>query len=42
VIRGLVIAYLIPLLLVIHVIKTGRSYIWIWVLVLLNTVGALA
>jgi hypothetical protein len=38
--------YLLPILiqvgLVVHVVKTGRNTIWIWVLVLLPGIGALA
>jgi hypothetical protein len=38
--------YILPILiqvgLVVHVIKTGRNTIWIWVLVLLPGVGSLA
>ena len=31
----------IPAALIVHCIKTGRSFIWIWVLVLLHPVGSL-
>lgn len=31
----------VPALLVVHCIKTGRNFIWIWVLVLLHPVGSL-
>jgi hypothetical protein len=42
VIRTIVLIYLVPILLIIHVIKTGRNQIWIWVLALFSSVGALA
>jgi hypothetical protein len=42
VIRTILLIYLVPILLIIHVIKTGRNMIWIWVLALFSSVGALA
>jgi len=42
VIRIILLTYLVPVLLIIHVIKTGRNTIWIWVLAMFNMVGALA
>jgi len=42
VIRGIILAYLPTLLMIIHVIKTGRNTIWIWVLAMFNVVGCLA
>lgn len=41
-ILSLVIPILIPVILIIHVIKTGRNQIWIWVLALLSLPGAIA
>ncbi len=38
----LILSYLIQALLVVHVIKTGRNFIWIWVLLLLPAAGPLA
>ncbi len=38
----LILSYLIQVLLVVHVIKTGRNFIWIWVLLLLPAAGPLA
>ena len=37
-----ILSILIQIGLVVHVIKTGRNTIWIWVLVLLPGIGALA
>lgn len=34
-------SYAIPALLIAHCIKTGRNFIWVWVLVLLHPVGSL-
>jgi hypothetical protein len=42
VLRAIFVAYVIPILLIIHVIKTGRNQIWIWVLALFGPVGAVA
>jgi hypothetical protein len=41
-ILSILIPILIPVLLIIHVIKTGRNQIWIWVLVLLPGAGPIA
>ncbi len=38
----LILSYLIQALLIVHVIKTGRNFIWIWVLLLLPVAGPLA
>src|SRR5262249_22589949 len=38
----ILLSIVIPALLVIHCIKTGRNTIWIWVLILLPGAGALA
>src|SRR5579864_1584782 len=38
----LFISLLIQVLLIVHVIKTGRNQIWIWVLALLSFPGAIA
>lgn len=37
-----IISLLIQILLIVHVIKTGRNQIWIWVLALLSLPGAIA
>ena len=31
----LILPYIIQALLIVHVIKTGRNFLWIWVLILL-------
>src|ERR1700761_4516754 len=38
----LILSILIQVILIIHVIKTGRNQIWIWVLALLSIPGAIA
>src|SRR5258708_16041146 len=38
----LILSILIQVILIIHVIKTGRNQIWIWVLALLSLPGAIA
>ena len=38
----LILSYLIQALLVVHVIKTGRNFVWIWVLLLLPVAGPIA
>src|ERR1700761_6108736 len=38
----LILSILIQVILIIHVIKTGRNQIWIWVLALLSVPGAIA
>jgi hypothetical protein len=38
----LILSYIIQALLVVHVIKTGRNFLWIWVLILLPVAGPLA
>jgi hypothetical protein len=38
----LILSYIIQALLIVHVIKTGRNQLWIWVLVLLPGVGVIA
>src|ERR1700739_4375194 len=38
----LILSLLIQVILIVHVIKTGRNQIWIWVLALLSIPGALA
>jgi hypothetical protein len=38
----LILSYVIQALLIVHVIKTGRNQLWIWVLVLLPGVGVIA
>lgn len=38
----LFLSILIQIILIVHVIKTGRNYIWIWVLILLSVPGAIA
>src|ERR1700749_3938011 len=37
-----IISIIIQVLLIVHVIKTGRNTIWIWVLALLSVPGAIA
>jgi hypothetical protein len=37
-----IISLIIQALLIVHVIKTGRNFIWIWVILLLSFVGVLA
>ena len=37
-----IISLLIQVLLIVHVVKTGRNQIWIWVLALLSLAGAIA
>jgi hypothetical protein len=39
---SLALPIIVPVLLIIHVFKTGRNTMWIWVLVLLPGVGAIA
>src|SRR5271154_3259836 len=38
----LILSLILEAVLVVHVIKTGRNQIWIWVLVLLSYVGIIA
>jgi hypothetical protein len=38
----LILSYIVQALLIVHVIKTGRNQLWIWVLVLLPGVGVIA
>src|SRR5271163_3916093 len=38
----LILSFILEAALVVHVIKTGRNQIWIWVLVLLSYVGIIA
>ncbi|MDB6105049.1 MAG: hypothetical protein JWO52_5048, partial [Gammaproteobacteria bacterium] len=38
----LILSILIQVILIVHVIKTGRNQIWIWVLALLSLPGAIA
>src|SRR5947207_13184277 len=38
----LILSILVQVALIIHVVKTGRNQIWIWVLALLSLPGALA
>ena len=38
----LILSILIQVILIVHVIKTGRNQIWIWVLALLSIPGAIA
>src|ERR1700761_6956907 len=38
----LILSILIQVILIIHVIKTGRNQVWIWVLALLSIPGAIA
>src|SRR5262249_14593654 len=38
----LIVSIIVQALLIVHVIKTGRNQIWIWVLALLSFPGALA
>ena len=38
----LILSIAIQVLLIVHVIKTGRNTIWIWVLALLSLPGAIA
>ncbi|HYL70606.1 MAG TPA: hypothetical protein VEY89_04810, partial [Candidatus Dormibacteraeota bacterium] len=40
--RFLILGLLVQVVLIVHVIKTGRNQIWIWVLALLSIPGALA
>ncbi|MDX1459946.1 MAG: tetratricopeptide repeat protein [Xanthomonadales bacterium] len=37
-----ILTYLIQILLIVHVLKTGRNRIWIWVLIMLPGLGGLA
>src|ERR1700704_4707323 len=38
----LILSLIIQVLLIVHVIKTGRNTIWVWVLALLSVPGAIA
>lgn len=38
----LILFYLVPLAVIIHVIKTGRNTVWIWVIVILSFAGIVA
>src|SRR5690348_12133265 len=38
----LLVAYLVPLLLIIHVIRTGRNTMWIWIIFIGSYIGAAA
>jgi hypothetical protein len=40
--RFLILSLIVQIALIVHVIKTGRNQIWIWVLLLLSLPGALA
>ncbi len=38
----LILFYLVPLAVIVHVIRTGRNTVWIWVIVILSLVGVVA
>jgi hypothetical protein len=38
----LILSYLVQAALIVHVIKTGRNQLWIWVLLLLPGAGPIA
>src|ERR1700739_1212793 len=40
--RFLILSFVLQVALIVHVVKTGRNQIWIWILALLSLPGAIA